>query len=194
MLNAVGIIFSPAKIWERITLANPNWILVFVLSLLPMMALSGFVEGYGISRWGSEYRPGMGAVKVSDERVIRYIAVSLGLSLAVVLVGSYFLKSVAESFNLRATFGQCFTLLAFGYIPILFLQMADAIPQINTWICWAVGVALALRVLYHGVALWLKPEQTKGFGLFIFCVIFVGVLSGLAHFVALSVLQGKLWK
>jgi hypothetical protein len=38
----------------------------------------------------------------------------------------------------------------------------------------------------------LKPEQTKGFGVFVVSVIYTFVLSGLVHFAAVQVLHGKL--
>ena len=113
-------------------------------------------------------------------------------SLVVILAGSFLLKSVAQSFGVLCTFGGCFVLMACGFMPIFLLRVLDGIPQVNTWICWGIGAALSLRILYHGVALWLKPEQTKGFGVFLVSIVYTFVLSGLVHFAAIQVLHGKL--
>ena len=46
--------------------------------------------------------------------------------------------------------------------------------------------------LYHGVAVLLKPEQTKGFGLFLFAFVLITFLSALGHLMGQLVLQGRL--
>jgi hypothetical protein len=115
-------------------------------------------------------------------------------SLLVIFLGAALLKNMGTGFNLRVSYATCFVLFAFAYTPIFLVRLLDAVPAINTWICWAVGVALSMRILYHGVAWWLKPEQTKGFGLLIMCFIYVVVLSALVHFAAVQVLKGRFLK
>jgi len=39
----------------------------------------------------------------------------------------------------------------------------------------------------------LRPDQTKGFGIYLLSVIIVVLVSGVCHFAALSVLQGKIF-
>jgi hypothetical protein len=172
-------------------LDRPNAALILFISFLPWLVLCLAVEGYGLGRLGErigDYRN----VQIPDPRILRY-CVFYGIgSLLVVCGGAQLLRTVGESFNLNVTFGTCFILIALTYMPILFLRMVDGLPQINTWICWAVGTALAIRILYHGVALWLQPEQTKGFGILLVTTIYITVLSGLVHFASVQVLHGKL--
>jgi hypothetical protein len=194
MVRALKLLFAPGKTWEAMALRQPSVFTIFVISILPLMFVTLAVEGYGLLRFG-EVVGGIGKqLQLPQERVIRYEAFYGIASLLVIFAGSWLVKSIADSFGVISTFGGVFVLLGCGFMPIFLLRMADAIPQMNTWICWAIGAALSVRILYHGVALWLKPEQTKGFGLFLVSIVYTFVLSGLVHFAAVQVLQGKLLK
>jgi hypothetical protein len=56
------------------------------------------------------------------------------------------------------------------------------------------GALLAASILYHGVGLVLKPEQTKGFGLYLVSAMIVVFSSGVIHAIAGAVLRGKIWR
>jgi hypothetical protein len=191
MLRPLKVLFSPDREWEKAALDRPSAAIVLLISFLPWLVLCLGVEGYGLWRLGErigDFRN----VQIPDPRILRYCVFYGVGSFLVVCGGAQLLRTVGESFNLNVSFGTCFILVALTYMPILFLRMADGLPQINTWICWAVGIALAVRILYHGVALWLQPEQTKGFGILLVTAIYITVLSGLVHFASVQVLHGKL--
>jgi uncharacterized membrane protein YecN with MAPEG domain len=101
------------------------------------------------------------------------------------------LKWASESFNVMASYTQCFVVMAYGFSPIFLVRILDGIPQLNTWVCWAAGAAVASSVLYHGVGMILRPEQTKGFGLYLMTIVILVLVSAVAHFAAVSVLRGK---
>lgn len=194
MLRALNLLFAPAKTWERMALNPPNVATILLISLLPLMAATLAVEAYGLLRFG-EVVGGIGKqLQLPQERVIRYTAFYAVASLVVIVAGSWLLKSVADSFGTISKFSNTFILIACGFMPVFLLRVADGIPRMNTWICWIIGAACSVRILYHGVALWLKPEQTKGFGLFLVSVVYTFVLSGLVHFAAVQVLHGRLLK
>src|SRR5262245_60482691 len=153
MIRALNLLFAPSKTWERMALKPPNAATVVLISLLPLIAITFAVEGYGLLRLG-ESAGEMGRINLPLERVIRYAGFYAIASLIVISAGTFLLKSVAESFGVICTFGNCFVLMACGFMPIFLLRMPDAIPKVNTWICWAVGAVLSVRILYHGVALW----------------------------------------
>jgi hypothetical protein len=113
------------------------------------------------------------------------------LLLGSVLLSALLLKWASESFNVQTSYAQCFVVMAFGFSPIVLVRVLDGIPQLNTWVCWAIGAAAAVSVLYHGIGMVLRPEQTKGFGLYLITIFIVLLVSGLAHFAAVSVLRGK---
>ena len=194
MVRTLKLLFTPGQTWERMALNPPNAMTVALISLLPMMALTLGIEGYALLRLGEQVG-GIGKqLQLAPERVIRYEVFYAAASLVVILAGSWLLKSVADSFGVLCKFGGVFVLLAYGFMPMFLLRILDGVPQVNTWICWIIGAVLAARILYHGVALWLKPEQTKGFGLFLVSMVYTLVLSGLVHFAAVQVLHGKLLK
>jgi hypothetical protein len=193
MFRALSLLFSPSKTWERMALKTPSAFTIFLISLVPLMVVTFGVEGYGLLTLGEAGSYGA-KLHLPQERIIRYEVFYAAASVLVIIAGTYLLKSVAESFGVITSFGGCFVLMACGFMPVFLLRIPDGVPQINTWICWAVGAVLSVRILYHGVALWLKPEQTKGFGLFLVSVVYTFVLSGLVHFAAVQVLHGRLLK
>lgn len=193
MLSAFEMVFSPARAWEKVVAANRHWTLILLIVVLPVLALTVVVEGAGLLKF-RERHAHIGMVDIPLERVVKYEVVYAGTALAIILIGAYFLQSVATSFNVPAGYNPSFAVIAYAYVPIMLMHVMDAIPQFNTWICWGIGVALSFGVLYHGVGLRLQPEQTKGFGLLLFSVIFITALSGLAHFASVQVLKGRLWR
>jgi uncharacterized membrane protein YecN with MAPEG domain len=193
MFRALNLLFSPEAEWQKAALKPPHFATVLFLSILPLMAIALAVDGWSLIKYGEVFR-GLAARAVSMERAVKYEVFYGVTSLLVILFGGRILQNVGRTFNLASTYSVCFILIAFGYFPILLVRLLDALPQINSWICWAVGVALAFRVLYHGIALWLRPEQTKGFGLLLVSFIYILVMSALVHFAAGQLLQGRFLK
>lgn len=193
MLKALNLSLLPESTWQKTAEKPPHFALVLFLSILPLMIVTLAVEGYALIKYGEVFGE-IGRRMVSRERAIKYEVFYGVASLVVIFLGAALLRNMGTGFNLRVSYGTCFVLFAFGYAPIFLGRVLDAVPVINTWICWAVGVGLSMRILYHGVAWWLKPEQTKGFGLFIMCFIYVLVLSGLVHFASVEVLKGRFLK
>jgi hypothetical protein len=193
MLRLFRLLFSAPAEWERTSLNPPHPLVVLLVSLVPLMIVTLGVEYLGLMRWGEAHGE-LGSVRLPQERVLKYVIFYALASVVVLLVGTVLLNNVATSFNLRGTFGKYFILMTLGYAPLFLARMLDALPQINTWLCWAIGAMLGMRVLYHGVALWLQPEQTKGLGVFLVTLIYTLVLSGLVHFASIQVLHGRLLK
>ena len=193
MLRALNLSISPEAGWQKTALNPPSAFVVLLASILPLMILGLAVEGYALMKYGEAFGD-LGRHAVSAERVLKYTIFYGIASLAVIIVGAGLLRNIGSTFNLQVSYGAWLVLLGMVYTPIFLARMLDAVPAIHTWICWSVGLALALRVLYHGVGGWLRPEQTKGFGLFLITFMYILVVSGLVHFAAIQVLQGKLLK
>jgi hypothetical protein len=193
MLRALNLSISPEAGWQKTALNPPSAFVVLLASILPLMILGLAVEGYALMKYGEAFGD-LGRHAVSAERVLKYTIFYGIASLAVIIVGAGLLRNIGSTFNLQVSYGAWLVLLGMVYTPIFLARMLDAVPAINSWICWAIGVLLALRILYHGVGGWLRPEQTKGFGLFLITFIYIVVVSGLVHFAAVQVLQGKLLK
>ncbi len=193
MLRALNLIFSPEPEWQKAALKPPHLLTVLFLSFLPLAIAALAVEGWSLVKYGEVFR-GLAPRAVSVERAIKYEAFYGLASLLAIFFGARLLRNVGRTFNLESSYTVCFVLIAFGYFPVLLVRVIDSFPRINSWICWAVGAVLAFRVLYHGIALWLRPEQTKGFGLLIVSFVYIVVTSALVHFAAIQVLQGRFLK
>jgi hypothetical protein len=191
MITALQLIFSPFETWEKITTAQRGFVWTLCVHLLPLLILALGIEGFLLTRLGEKSREFGTIGKVPVGLVARYTAAYFVLLLGSVFVSAKFLQMASESFNVHTAYSQSFTVMAYGFGPIILVRILDGIPQVNTWVCWVVGVAAAVSVLYHGVGMVLRPEQTKGFGLYLVSIIIIVLMSALAHFVAVAVLHGK---
>lgn len=191
MITAFQLIFSPFEAWEKITTAQRGFFWTLLVHLLPLLVIAVGIEGFLLHRWG-EKRSELGfMIKVPVDLAIRYGVAYAVLLLAAVFLGAKFLDMASQSFNVRTTFQQSFVLMAYGFSPIVLARVLDGLPPLNTWLCWMIGAAASVSVLYHGIGMVLRPDQTKGFGLYLMAIIIVVLTSGLAHFAALAVLHGK---
>lgn len=192
MIRALQLIFSPFHTWTKVVAEQRSIGFILFCSLLPLLVVCVGIESYSLIRWG-ERRGDLGhLVMISQPVALRYAAAHILLFLACALFAGFGLQAVAQSFNLAATFRQAFTAIAYGVSPIVLARLLDAIPAMNTWVCWGIGGMLSLSTLYHGVALILKPDQTKGFGLYIVSVMIVLLSTGVAHLLAVAVLHEKI--
>ena len=192
MIRAVQLIFSPFNGWTKVATEQRSSGFIFFFSLLPLLVVCVGIESYSLLHWGEQRGELRHLVKISQPLALRYAAAQISLFVACALFGAFSLQAIAQSFNLAATFRQAFTAIAYGISPIVLARLLDAIPAMNTWVCWGIGGMLSLSVLYHGVALTLKPDQTTGFGLYIVSVMIVLVFTGVANFIAVAVLHEKI--
>jgi hypothetical protein len=190
MIRAFQMIFAPDSAWWKIAEKNRHMLFVLIFSTLPLILVALALEGAGLEILGESLGE-FGRINVVREAIIRYELTHLALDLAFLLGGAWFLISVAKSFNSDVTISQAFSTLAYGSSPIFLMHALDGLPHLHTWLCWGIGAGLSVRALYHGVAINLKPEQTKGMGLYIVAAFIVLFLSGLAHFVAITILHNK---
>jgi hypothetical protein len=186
------MLFAPEKAWEKIALRVPSVIGILVLYLLPLLALTCAGEAYALQRWGDIRGEFDQRAVVSQPQALRYAGAYAGLGLLVIFSGAKLLQFASRSFEIEAAFAPCFTILAYASNPIFLSRLLDGVPSLDTWFCWAVGGLLAMRLVYHGIGIVLKPPVSKGLGLFLLgCVMFLPV-SAVAHFLAVSFLRGKL--
>jgi uncharacterized membrane protein len=158
-----------------------------------LIAISAGVESWSLQKYGIKRGEFAGSSPVPIEQVIRYECIAMGSILLTAIVAAHFLRKTAESVNVHVGYGLCLATLCYGLGPVILAHLLDAIPGLPTWVAFAIGITVTWSTLYHGVALMLKPEQTKGFGLYVFSLVMLTVLTALGHFVATHVLNGKIW-
>ena len=192
MIKAFLLILTPTQTWERIAKAKRGVLATLFLFLLPLMLVCSLAEGYALTHRGERRGIESHLVKVPQEVALRFEGSQLALGLIMIFLGAKMLEWVAESFRLPAGYAQSFTVIAYGYSPIFLTRFLAFAPALSHWVAWSVGVLGSIYILYHGVAMVLQPDQTKGFGLYLMCVLILILFGGSMHLVALAMLHGKI--
>jgi len=193
MITALLLIFDGSRTWEKIgALPEQRVGRVFFSYLLPILLLSVVGEGLGLLKWGmweGELAPRL--VTPSQALVIRYEAAQSLLDLLIIFGGASFVKKLGDSFHRKHTYGQCFATLGYSLGPLFLVRVLDGVPAINTWICYAVGILLAVSALYRGIPYVMKPDPSNALGLYVMVSFALIITTGLAHFLAVQVLEQK---
>jgi hypothetical protein len=193
MIKALLLIFDPVGTWEKIENAHHRVMTVFLLFLLPLMLLTSAVEGGALVKFGEE-RGSVNerVVKIPLPVALRYGAAQIVLGLAVVFGGASLVRSIGAGFHRRHTYTECFTTLAYSLSPLFLARLLDAVPALNTWVCWGIGILFSVSALYRGVPRIMKPDPSNALGLYLISSLTLIILTGLAHFFTLLVLDEKI--
>ena len=195
MLKALQLIFSPTTAWARIAEAQRGVIAVFLLNSLPLMLCGAALEGWGLRKFGvfSGELDRLKPVPLTLDRVLRFEGLHLAMNVILLLLTAKLMEWMFESFHSRSQFQPAFATMAYSLGPFFVFNGLDGLPMLNTWVCFTLGVLLSLHVLYYGVGVVMQPDQTKGFGLFVSSGLAMGILAGLALFLEVSALHGKIF-
>ncbi|MBI3850579.1 MAG: YIP1 family protein [Verrucomicrobia bacterium] len=192
MIKVLLLIFDPIATWERIDKAQRGVVFLFFLYLLPLLSITLAGEAYGILQWGKEQGMLHQLTKVPEAVLVFYEVGQLVLSLIVVFVGARLIQTIGESFHGRTTYTQAFTVVAYALGPLFLVRLLDAIPAMNAWVTWGIGMTLTFAVFYHGLPRILKPDPAHALGLYFLGILVLVVITGLARFVATLLLQQKM--
>jgi uncharacterized membrane protein YecN with MAPEG domain len=191
MIKALFLIFEPLVQWERVALAQRNLKFMLVSYLLPMLVIVAAVEGFGLVEWG-KWQSGIAQLKYfSVGEALIYEAGHLLVMLAVVAVCAHLVKSLGDTFHLRNTYQQAFTLVIYGISPLFLMRLFDAIPSVNPWITWFLGILLSIKVLYYGVPRIMEPDPPHAFGMYLTSSVLVAMVTGLERFITAWYLSGR---
>ena len=191
MIKAVLLIFEPVATWDRIALARRSIILILAMNLLPLLVVASVGEGYGLIHWGRERGSVSHTQTFSRPEAAIFEAGQFLISLVIVFVGAKMLKSVGETFHGRTTYTQAFTAIAYGLGPLFLLRLLDAIPKVNPWVSWSIGIVLSIAALYHGVPRLMEPDPSHALGLYFMCALLVILLTGMLRYVTWYYLSGQ---
>lgn len=188
MLNPLLILILPQTTWGKIASAQRSVLVILLFSMVPLLGLSAGLEMYGLEHWGTLRQDLEQVIRVDHDRAVRYGMAQELAGWTVLIVGSWLIHATARSFHIYPAYRECFTVWAYGLSPHFLFRMVDAYPAAPTWGCWAMGVLGCAYTFYNGVALVLKPEPTKGFGMYLITVLLAALLTGLGHLLALSII------
>lgn len=176
--------------WDRIIRAQRGTVFILTIFLLPLLALTSLVEGYGLVHWGERQKDMNYVRQFSAIEALTYETAQLVLSVGIVFVGAKIIKSLSETFHGRHTFRQAFMVVVYGLSPLFTLRLLDVFV-ISPWVAWAAGMLLSTVVLYHGVPRAMQPDPAHAFGLYLMSTLLLAIASGLVRFVTAWYLQGR---
>ncbi|HEY1716964.1 MAG TPA: YIP1 family protein [Verrucomicrobiae bacterium] len=190
MIKALFLILEPLVQWERVALSRRGLKFLLVSYLLPMLLIVAVVEGFGLVEWG-KWQSGIGQLKhFSVGEALIYETAYLLLTLLVVAVCAHLVKSLGDTFHLRNSYQQSFTLVIYGLSPLFLFRLFDALPVVNPWITWAVGIMLSVKILYFGVPRIMEPDPPHAFGLYVMSSLLLAMVTGLERFITAWYLTG----
>jgi hypothetical protein len=193
MIKALFLIFQTGAAWERVVKGRRNLGPLLVLYLFPMMLLVAVVEGSGLMEWGE---PQAGIFhhiqKFTAGQVVIYETAQSLLALLVIVVCAVLIKILGETFHGRYTFNQTFTLVIYGLSPMFLLRLLDAVPAVNPWATWGIGIALSIAVLHQGVWYVMQPAPPNAFALYFMSSLLLAAATGLERFITAWYLAGRI--
>jgi Yip1-like protein len=190
MIKVFLLIFEPGVTWDKIARAKKSLWAVLLGHLLPVVALS--VAGELLGRIYLAKPHATGLAKIPQNLMIQYGVLQFVFSFLVVFIGASLVKAVAETFHARHNYTQCFTAVAYGLTPLFLVRLLDAIPGMNPWVSFGIGIILSVSTMYQGIPCVLQPDPPNAFGLFLMSGLLLGMVGGLARLITLLVLQGRI--
>lgn len=190
MIKALLLILAPSWTWERIARSRRSIGFVTFLYLAPTIALSLFAELAGhnyLFPWFAE----QGAKAIPRNLALADGAIQFGAGLFAAFLVARLIKLLSETFHNRNTYTQCFAVTAYALGPFYLLHIFAAIPVLNAWIPFVVGVFFSFSTLYYAIPNVLKPDPPHAFGLFLMSGIFLTLVCLLTRMAILLALSGK---
>jgi hypothetical protein len=189
MIRVFQLFFLPGVAWEKIAVGRQKILITALLYLLPLVAMAVLIDGYALRLWGMRELSGGAATHYDLAAIGRFELIHAGVLVTMVLAGGLIVKWLAESFQVQTDFASCFNLAVFGFTPVLIAHMLGIVPFLNNWITAGLGMLGCAYVLYQGVGAVLQPDQTKGFGIYILCVITFVLLTAMELMIGLMALR-----
>jgi len=189
MIKPLLLILRPGAIWEEISHTRPSIGFMLACFLLPWLLVSAVGEGAGMVHWGKWQDFGRLKRFPLDETVVLE-AGQLLLSLVVVFASASMVKSVGDTFRVRHTYTEAFAAVAYSLTPLFILRLLNAFTGINPWVSWAIGISLAVAVLYHGLPRMMKPDPSHALGLYFMSAVVLILVTGLMQYITAAALQG----
>jgi hypothetical protein len=192
MIRGLLLILDAGGSWNKIAQAQRGFVFILVVHLLPLLAVTLGAEAWAVARWGEARAITGDMTWRTPAAVLQFALAGIGLNLVVILLGAKLVQHIAKSFHNVTSYMTCFRILAYTLSPLFLLHFLDALPGINTWICYCLGIFLSVAVLYLGIPIVMRPDPAKAMGIYLIISVLLLVMTGLAHFLALQVLHSEL--
>ena len=191
MFKVFFLIFDPGATWEKVAQKKRGIFFILVTYLLPMILLVCAAEGWSLQKFG-KWQPRLDNVKhFTDPEIKAFESLQAAALLLLVFIAAKLLHVAGNTFHGRQSYRQVFTVVAYGFSPLLLLRFLDAAPQMNLWVSWAFGILVVMWILYQGIPPVLEPDPTHTFGIYLTAIIIIVLTSGVARAIAWMYLLGN---
>jgi hypothetical protein len=192
MIRGLLLILDAGGSWNKIALAQRGFLFILVVHLLPLLAITLGVEAFALSRLGEGRAISGDPTRIGADAALRYAVAEAVLNLGIILAGARIVQHIAKSFHDRVSYLTCFTILAYTLSPLFLLHLLDALPGVNTWVCYGAGICLSVAVLYLAIPIVMRPDPAKAMGIYVIMAVLLVFMTGLAHFLAIQILHDQL--
>jgi Yip1 domain len=192
VIKVFYLIFEPSVAWDKIAQARRGFAFILTLHLLPLILIASFVEGWGLLRWG-KWQPNFQRFRDFDlHSVITFEAIQAFLLVAMILVSALLLLRISQTFENRRTYLEAFTVMAYGFSPLLLAHLLNVGPTVSPWTSWLIGLGLTFWILYQGIPRVMQTDPTHAFGLYLSALIIVVLTSGIPRVMTALYLLGQM--
>ena len=108
MITALLLIFDPTTAWGRVAHSRRSLLFIVVFYLLPMMAIVGAVEGYGLVEWGRGQSGSNVVQKFTRGEAAVAEAIEMLLMGAIIALCAHLIKALSDTFRGGHTYTQAF--------------------------------------------------------------------------------------
>jgi hypothetical protein len=183
--------FRPMAEWDAVMQAKRGLGFILGIHLLPAMLMASLAEGAGMV-WSRKWHAGIHGVKhfTAGEAMV-WEMMQLILMLVVIAVCAYLIRMMGEAFNSHYPYRATLTVVIYALSPLFLLRLLDALPWLNYWIPWGIGVFLSLKILFYGLPRLLHSDPSHALGLFFVSSVYVVLLTGAERFIFIRCLNGQ---
>jgi hypothetical protein len=192
MFRVLQLLFFRGSAWTSIAEENRGVASIVFLAVMPLLVVVCSAEGVALALRGINGVTEGQIAFFTHALVFRYELVQFLMGFVMVFAASFFIGWVCQSFHFYPPYRHQFTIAAYGLSPIFGARLLNCVPGMNIWMSWSFGIIGCVLILYQGTGMVLKPDQTKGLGLYMMAALVFTLLSAMNHLVGLMILQGKI--
>ncbi len=192
MCRVLQLLVSPGSTWTKIGTAKKGVLWNFLFELVPLLLVTGALEGAGILHWGGKTGRFSQILQYHSDQVVKIELARIACGLVLVVVAAQIIRWLGDGFDFHPPFRACFTLAVFGFAPYFILRIGYCLPGLNEWVGPALGALGCVFFLYQGVGAVLEPDQTKGFGLYVLSALVFAMFCVMDQLAMLMIMQGRL--
>jgi hypothetical protein len=191
MIKVFSLILYPTLAWKRILQERRGVGSIFVGYLLPVMLMVSIVEALGMTAWREWFVGIHGVIHFTLGQALVFETMHFALTLLLIVSCASIFRILGDPFYSRFSYRQALTVVMYSLSPWLLFQPLSAVPWINLWIPWAIGIFFSLKVLYHGMPRMLDSAPGHALGLYLVSSIFIVMLTGAEWYMIIQSLTGK---